>query len=647
MQLETPLQSPRSDDKLHLGRFLFILLLKGMLLLLLLALASAGGFAMAAWMRVGNLPDVRKLAYYDPHERSEIVAPDGQVLAQVFGEENRKVVKLAELPGHVSDAILAIEDSRFREHSGIDPIGILRAFKANLDSDETVQGGSTITQQVVKNLFLTNERTYARKAAEAVLSIQLDQIFLKPQILELYTNLIYFGHNAYGIQAAAETYFGKDAKDLNLSESAMIAGLIRGPERFSPYNNYALSKTRQALVLDSMAEADLITLEQAQAAKQEPLRLYGIRRGMKHPYFTTYVMDVLRQHYTETELETGGLRIVTTLNPRLQEAAERLLPEHVASLKPYRVNQGALVTVEAPTGYVRAMVGGTRFGYGKNEFNRAFQAQRQTGSAFKPFVYAAAFENGMTPSSVEVDSPVSYPDGVGKHWSPQNYGRSFSGSMTFKQALMKSVNVVAVKVMDCVGIAKVIDMTKRLGIQSEVRPYLSSALGASEITPLEMAQAYSAFANDGVLVQASPIFRIENKQGEVIFKNPQPRSRRVIGKDVARAMNHTLRAVVDAGTGYAARIPEHQVAGKTGTTSAHKDAWFIGYTPRYVTAVWVGNDLNQRMLGATGGGFCAPLWQSYMATVLKPIPPQPFPPEIPLKQKPRQMSALTANLPRR
>lgn len=628
---ETPL-TPRFSATGRVLLFGLLLLLKFLLAVLLIIFASAAGLATGAWMRLDNLPDVRKLSRYDPHERSEIVTANGMVLDQIFAEENRKGVKLKDLPRHVPDAILAIEDARYREHTGVDPIGILRAFKANLDSNDTVQGGSTLTQQVVKNLFLTPERSYARKAAEAMLSVQVDQTFSKNQILELYANLIYLGHNAYGIQAAAETYFGKDAKALNLSEAAMIAGLIRGPEVYSPYRNYALTKARQTMVLDKMADTGFITVAQATAAKKAPLKIYGIRRGMKYPYFTTYVKDVLNKYVSPGELETQGYRIVTTLDTRMQDLAKKQLSEHVKKLKPYRVNQGALVSIEATTGYVRAMVGGTRFGYGKNEFNRAFQAQRQTGSAFKPFVYITGFENGLTPNSIELDAPIAYPDGPGRRWSPQNYGRSFSGSVTIKQALMKSINVVAVKVMDKVGIAKVIAMTRRLGIHSPVRPYLSSALGASEITPLEMAHAYSAFANDGLQYEASPILRIEDKHGKVLFDNTHPKGKRVLGQDVTRALNGSLQAVVAAGTGYAARIPGHQVAGKTGTTSSHKDAWFMGYTPRYVTAVWVGNDQNQRMLGATGGGFCAPLWQSYMAAVLKPATAVAFPPELPLKR---------------
>lgn len=635
MSTANPVANPPDQDSgaRKILWFLLTLFLKLFLALLLLVLASAGGLAVGGYLRLQSLPNVHKLAYYDPNERSEIVTTNGVVLKQVFGEENRKVVRLKDLPKHIPDAIMAIEDARFREHTGVDPVGILRAVKANMDSNETVQGGSTITQQVVKNLFLTSERSYARKAAEAVLSVQVDQLYSKDQILELYANLIYLGHNAYGVQAAAETYFGKNAKDLTLAEAAVIAGLIRGPEIFSPYHSYKKAKERQAMVLDKMVEYKFITREQAEAAKKAPLKVAGIHRGMKYPYFTTYVMDYLKKRFSETDLETKGYKIITTLDTRMQDAAQRLLPKHVEKLKAYNIHQGALVTVEATTGHVKAMVGGTKFGYGANEFNRAFQAQRQTGSAFKPFVYVTAFENGLTPYSVELDAPVGYPAGPGKMWSPQNYGRGYSGSVSIRQALASSINVVAVKVMDKVGIGKVVEMVKRLGVKSEVRPFLSSALGASEITPLEMAHAYSAFANDGMQYEESPILRIEDKFGKVIFENTHPNGKQVIGKDVARALNSCTLAVVRGGTGTAAQVGAHQIAGKTGTTSSHKDAWFMGYTPHYVTSVWVGNDDNQRMFGATGGVFCAPLWHDYMEVVLKNEKVRPFPPEIPLRRK--------------
>ncbi|MGV3527155.1 MAG: transglycosylase domain-containing protein [Candidatus Sericytochromatia bacterium] len=612
--------------------FIFVFVLKLLTALLVVLLACGGGLAVGGYLRLQSLPDVTKLGNYDPAERSEIVSRDGQVLKQVFGEENRKIVLLKDLPTHVPDAVLAIEDARFREHTGVDPIGILRAVKANMDSNETVQGGSTITQQVVKNLFLTSERSYARKAAEAVLSVQVDQTYNKEQILELYLNLIYLGHNAYGVEAAAETYFGKSAKQLTLAEAAMVAGLIRGPEIFSPYRNYALAKKRQGMVLDKMVQYQFIKPEAAAEAKKAPLKLPGIRRGMLYPYFTTYAMSYLKERYSETDLETKGLRIVTSIDTRAQNAAQATVNKHLDLLKRMNVQQGALVSLDATTGHVVAMVGGTKFGYGANEFNRAYQAQRQTGSSFKPFVYVAGFENGYSPYSIEVDGPTTYRMGT-ESWSPQNYGRSFSGAISIRQAIMRSINVVAVKVMDKVGIGKVVEMTKRLGIKSEVRPYLSSALGASEITPLEMAQAYGAFANDGMYTEASPILWIEDKNGQIIYDNRKPKPKKVLDQDVVRALNYSLLATVNAGTGTAARIANHQIAGKTGTTSSHRDAWFMGYTPHYVTAVWVGNDTPTRMYGATGGGFCAPIWRDFMVELLKNEKPRPFPKELPLRRR--------------
>jgi penicillin-binding protein 1A len=605
--------------------FILITFFKVLIAFILLTIAVVGGVGLGAYMRVQSLPDVAKLQYYDPNERSELLTADGVVLKQLFGEENRKVVTYKNIAPDLTKAVMAIEDARFEKHTGVDPIGIIRAFKANMESQVTVQGGSTITQQLVKNLFLTPERSYARKAAEAVLSVQVDQMYSKDQILELYLNQIYFGHNAYGAEAASETYFAKPAKDLKLHEAAMIAGMIRGPEIYSPYRNYKATKIRQAAVLNKMVEYRFIDRPTAEKAKAEPLLVSGLNRGMLYPYFTTYAMHYLKEKYTDTELETKGLKIYTTLDIKKQDAAKRILWSHLERLKRANVEQGALVNVDAKTGHVLSMVGGTDFG--ASEFNRAYQAQRQTGSSFKPFVYVTGFENGYYPESTEVDGPVTYPDGD-KGWSPQNYGRNYKGTVTLRSALMGSINVVAVKVMDKVGISKVLEMTKRLGIKSEVRPFLSSALGASEITPLEMAQAYSVFANDGVFNDVSPILKIEDKYGNIILDNTHPAGKRVLAEDVVRDLNSSLVSVVSAGTGAAARIPGHEIAGKTGTTSSHKDAWFMGYTPHYVTALWVGNDKPERMFGATGGGFCAPIWREYMAEILKDEKPEKFPPRI-------------------
>lgn len=618
----------------RIGILLFIWFLKLFLALILIILASAGGFALGVYLRLDDIPSASKMKYYSPNERTEVYAPNGVVLKQIFGEENRRLVPLKDIPDHTIKAVLAIEDARFKTHKGVDPIGIMRAVKANMDSNKTVQGGSTITQQLVKNLYFSSERSYARKAAEAILSVQVERSYTKDQIMELYLNQIYWGHNAYGIEGASETYFGKPAKELKLHESAMLAGLIRGPENFSPYVNYPIAKQRQALALSKMVEHKFLTREQAEQAKKEPIKLYGIRRGMKYHYFTTLVMHELKQKFSKEELENGGYKVYTTLNAKYHDLANATLQKHLEKLKPRRVEQGAMVTIDVKKGHVIAIAGGTGFGKTKgSEFNRAFQAQRQTGSSFKPFVYITGFENGYRPSSVETDAPTTFQLGGGQTYTPVNYGRNHSGPMTIRSALRSSVNIVAVKVMDRVGIDKVIEMTKRLGIKSEVRPYLSSALGASEITPLEMAQAYSAFASDGILRKATTILKIEDRFGNVIVDNTNRKGKRVLGQDVARAMNSSLQSVVNGGTAAAARIPGHYVAGKTGTTSSHKDVWFMGYTPKYVTAVWVGNDTPTRMYGATGGRFCAPMWKEYMAQVLKDEKPEKFPPMIPLNRK--------------
>lgn len=603
---------------------LLLSMLKMLLVFVILVFGVILGAAVGFSFRFMSLPDVSSLHYYQPHVRSEILTTQGETVYKIFGEENRKLITLADLPTYVVNAVLAIEDARFREHKGIDPIGIVRALRNNMAKNSAAEGGSTITQQLTKNLFFTPEKTISRKVAEAAIAIQIDQHYSKNQILELYLNQIYWGHNAYGIEAAAETYFGKSARYLTLAEATLLAGLIRGPEAFSPYRNYKLAKTRQSMALARMVQNGFCTSEQAASAKKQPLKLSGIRRGMKYPYFTTYVMSMLKNMYTESELETAGLKIYTTMDPKLQQHAEKLITEEIGNLKDYNVQQGALISMEPRTGYIRAMVGGVDFA--KSKFNRAYQAQRQTGSAFKPYIYLTAFANGFTPESVEIDSPVTYSFGPeSPTWSPQNYGRSFSGAVTLRQALHNSINVVAVKLMDKVGIAKTIATVKQLGVQSQIRPYLSSALGASEISPLEMVSAYGVFANDGVRLEPTPIVKIVDKTGKVLYDRRKPQGKRVYDAVPIRMLNHVMQGVVESGTGAAAAIPGRSIAGKTGTTSSHRDAWFVGYTPQLATLVWVGNDTPTVMNGATGGGFCAPIWKKYMEKALEKLPADTFP----------------------
>lgn len=603
---------------------LLLSILKMLLVFIILVFGVILGAAVGFSFRFMSLPDVSRLHYYQPHVRSEILTTQGETVHKIFGEENRKLITLSDLPAYVVNAVLAIEDARFREHKGIDPIGIVRALRNNMAQNSAAEGGSTITQQLTKNLFFTPEKTISRKVAEAAIAIQIDQHYSKNQILELYLNQIYWGHNAYGIEAAAETYFGKSARYLTLAEATLLAGLIRGPEAFSPYRNYKLAKARQSMALARMVQNGFCTHEQAASAKKQPLKLSGIRRGMKYPYFTTYVMSMLKDMYTESELETAGLKIYTTMDPKLQRHAEKLITEEIGSLKDYNVQQGALISLEPRTGYIRAMVGGVDFA--KSKFNRAYQAQRQTGSSFKPFIYLTAFANGFTPESVEVDAPVTYSFGPeSPTWSPQNYGRSFSGAVTLRRALHNSINVVAVKLMDKVGIAKTIATVKQLGVQSTIQPYLSSALGASEITPLEMVSAYGVFANDGVRLAPTPIVKIVDKTGKVLYDRRKTQGDRVYDAVPIRMLNHVMQGVVEAGTGAAAAIPGRAIAGKTGTTSSHRDAWFVGYTPQLATLVWVGNDTPTVMNGATGGGFCAPIWKKYMEKALEKLPADTFP----------------------
>lgn len=634
VQLEITPQFIRRYQLIGYLKLVIFFFWRVMLFFVAIALASIAGGLISLYFLLNDLPSVDSLKLYDPNIRTEIIGQNGQVLAKIFDEENRKIISVNELPSFVKNAVIAIEDGRFQAHPGLDVIGILRAAKSNWENQGIVQGGSTITQQVTKNLFFIPEKTLSRKIGEALLATSIEKKYSKSQILELYLNQIYWGHNSYGIEAASETYFGKSASQLKLHEAAMLAGLIRGPEIYSPHFNYKMTKRRQSLVLDRMAALGYCSAEQARKAKKEPLLIYDIDRRSKHPYFTSYVMDILRKKFTKKELEVGGFKVYTTMDVVAQSTAEKILVEEIEKLNPYNVQQGALVSLDPKTGYVKAMVGGVN--YSKSEFNRAFQAERQTGSSFKPFIYLTAFSKGYTPQQIEYDTPVAYKDGK-SFWRPQNYGRRFRGAITLQSALERSVNVVAVKLMEKVGIHNVIQTTRDLGIKSEIRPYLSSALGASEITPLEMASAYGVFATGGQHFEATPILKIVDKYGKVVLDNTRRKSRQAYDKNSVNILNQVLQGVVKRGTGRAAQIPNRHIAGKTGTTSSHRDAWFVGYTPNLVSVVWVGNDQPTPMKHATGGGFCAPIWKKYMEKVLIQYPAESFQtPEKKEKPKPKR-----------
>lgn len=588
----------------------------------------AGGLVGLA-ISFRNLPDVRVLRSYVPAETTHIYDIKGRLLTSLHDEANREVVPLNKISPNLKRAVMAIEDSHFYQHHGINPGGVMRALVANLEASETVEGGSTLTMQLVKNLFLSPKRALSRKAAEAVLSIRLEQIFTKDQIMELYLNQVYWGHNLYGVETAAQSYFNKSAADLNLAEAAMMAGIIQAPEEYSPFTNYKLAKQRQATVLDRMVTLKWITAEEAESARQQPLLLGRITSfgGSKLPYVTEAVVQELNQRFGREAVLKGGMRVQTTIDMNFQRMAERT----IRGWHEQFYNQGvfydrdngqiALVAVDPRTHFVKAMVGGADFE--KSQYNRAIQAQRQPGSAFKPFVYYTAFASGKyAPSSVVYDSPVSYRDGDG-YYSPQNYGGSFSGAVSIRKALEVSLNIPAVKIGQEVGLNKVVEVCRVIGFKSPITPVISLPLGAVDVTPLEMAGAYATFASNGWYSEPTSIVQVTDSNGKILLDNT-PKRRLVLDPWSAASINDVLQGVISQGTATQAQIGR-PAAGKTGTTSSERDVWFVGYVPQLTVAVWVGNDDYTPMpRGTTGGGFVAPIWRDFMQQALQGVPAESF-----------------------
>ncbi len=586
----------------------------------------AGGLVGLA-LSFRNLPDVRVLRNYIPSETSYIYDVNGTLLDSIHDEANREVVELNTVSPNLKRAVLAIEDSYFFSHHGINPSGIARALLANLEEGQTVEGGSTVTMQLVKNLFLTPERNISRKIAEAVLSLRLEQVFTKDQIFEMYLNQVYWGHNTYGAETAARSYFNKHASELNLAEASMMAGLIQAPEVYSPFVNYQKAKERQAIVLDRMQRIGWATPQEVAEAKAAPIKLGEITsfRASQAPYITDAVVQELTSRFGREAVLQGGMRVQTTIDLNLQRKAEETVRDGIASIQSQGIyaDQMSLVAVDPRTHFVKAMVGGVD--YSKSQYNRAIQALRQPGSAFKPFVYYAAFASGKyTPDSTIMDTPVSYPDGDG-YYTPQNYDGSFYGAMSIRQALAQSRNIPAIRLGQDVGINRVIEVCRTLGIKSPMEPVTSLPLGAVDLTPLEMAGAYATFANGGWHSETTTIVQVTDSKGNVLLDNtPQPQL--VLDPWAVAALNSTLQDVVNRGTATAARL-DRPTAGKTGTTSSERDIWFVGYVPQLAAAVWVGNDDYSPIgKGATGGGYVAPVWRNFMTKALDGVPVETFKP---------------------
>jgi penicillin-binding protein 1A len=607
-----------------------------------LLVGIVGTAATALWafaILPRSLPAVTALENFQPLQGSKLYDETDEPITELRAER-RIFMPLAQIPKHLQQAIVAVEDARFYSHFGIDPMAIARAIYQNFRRGKIVEGGSTITQQLAKVLFLTPDKSLERKLKEAFLALELERRYSKDKLLELYLNQIYFGHGSFGVEAAAHTYFGKSVKELALPEAALLGALPRAPGSYSPFEHPVLARRRRTHVLNRMVEVGFVSQSEASQANGAGLGLVPPeRRRTTGQYFVEYVQQLLEEQYGADMVFKGGLQVYTTLNPSMQLLAEQSLKQGLDALEARTGTssskgrgkkttsdrpEGAVLTIEPQTGYIKAMVGG--YDFFRSEFNRAVQAKRQPGSAFKPFVYMAALESGLTPATMIEDAPVTYPSGRNSRpWKPDNYDRKFRGLTTLQQGIEESINVVTVKLQDRVGINRTVEVARRLGIKSPLNDDLTIALGSSDLSLLELTSAYGALANQGVWVAPSVIRYITDAQGRLLEENI-PAGREAFSPELTYVVTHMLRGVVERGTGIGAKALGRPIAAKTGTTNDFSNAWFIGYTPKLITGVWVGYD-RPKSLGTdeTGSRVAVPIWTGYMGKVLANVPPEDFP----------------------
>jgi penicillin-binding protein 1A len=604
-------------------------------------------FGVVQWLR-RDLVSPQALTAIQPPIKTLVYDARGRVLHE-FYKENRSPVPLARIPRHLVNATIATEDRSFYQHWGIDIWGIARAAVTDLMHMKIKEGGSTITQLLARNVFLTHERTWSRKLKEVVLAIEIERNYTKDQILEMYFNQIYFGEGAYGVEAAAKTFFNKPLSALTLSECALLAGIQANPSLYSPRRRPSAARARRDKVLRNMLATRAITQVEFNNANAQPLGVTPARyTNDRAPYFIEMVRLHLDEKYGSAAVYEGGLKVYTTLDMDLQAIADRSLEKHLASLEaqlkprvtrakytppesdsaravqktPYL--QGALVALDPRTGYVRALIGGRDWNH--SNFNRATQARRQPGSAFKPFVYVAAIDNGFRPTDIIVDEPVSFPGGSGELYQPANYDRTFRGAVTLRYALQQSINIPAIKLLRKVGTSLVGSYARRMGIRSPIGQNLSLALGSSEVTLLELTTAYGVFANHGIRNDPLFVLKVEDKNGTVLEKS-SPRPVEVLSEETASVMTSMLQSVMDHGTGYPSRALGflNPAAGKTGTMDEYSDAWFVGYTPGLACGVWVGYDQKRRIgPGMTGSRAALPAWTDFMIGATRGRPVEDF-----------------------
>ncbi len=700
------------------------------LIIIFATIAVVIGVSAGVYLATGmGLPSIQEIKQYKPYAGTRIYSDDDVLIGELKADKGI-FVPLSAIPHNMINAVIAVEDSRFWKHNGIDYVAIARAIFKDIIHAGLREGGSTITQQLTKVMFLTPEKTLQRKIREAALAIKIEKNLDKKEILELYLNKIYFGHGAYGVEMASRTYFGKSIRDITLSEAALIAGLIRAPSVYSPFNDLTRAKERQQIVLDRMVEEGFIKESEKEKALRQPLYLSSMRKGMEaNNYFIEYVRKYLEDKYGVETVYKGNLRVYTTLDRKAQMLAARAVqqglrdldkrrgwrgpldhrkdidvdkemktkelktsvvinPGEISSglvlkvspgeafikargvvgrlsiedarwaskvidskkgtvrfLKNFALTQiltpgdivkvsiksirgsavrlsleqepnveGALVSLDQDTGFIRALIGG--YDFVKSDFNRALYARRQPGSAFKPIIYAAALDHGFTPASIIMDEPVTYPGGPGGNWTPENYDHKFYGPTTLTEALTYSRNVVTVKLVDAVGINNLLDFARNIGIQGDMPRDLTIALGSASVSPIELASCYSVFANNGMKATPIAIKYVSDSKGRILESN-EPESEEVISPQTAFLITSMMEDVVQYGTGWKAKELGRPVAAKTGTTNDYRDAWFVGYTPQLITAVWVGFD-DMRSLGPqeTGARAASPIWTLFMKNYL-------------------------------
>ncbi len=598
--------APRRRRRSFLGSLVY-----GTVILGLWGLVAVAGIVA---YHASQLPPIDQLAVPKRPPNIAILAADGSLLAN-RGETGGRTVSIRELPPYLPRAFVAIEDRRFYSHLGIDPVGIARAIGQNLTRRGVAQGGSTLTQQLAKNLFLTQERTASRKIQEAILALWLEHKYTKDEILELYLNRVYFGAGAYGVEAAAQRYFAKPAKEVTLAEAAMLGGLVQAPSRLAPNRNLPAAQARAAQVLAAMQELGFAKPADVKVALAQPAKPARAKGGGSANYVADLVMDVLDDYVGKIETDVS---VQTTVDPGLQAVAERSLVDELNQKGGrYNVGQGAVVTMR-PDGAIRALIGGRD--YAQSQFNRATTAKRQPGSAFKPFVYLAAVERGLTPDTVREDAPINI-----KGWNPENYSRNYSGPVTLRDALAHSLNTVAVRLGVEVGPKAVVQTAQRLGITSALQANASIALGTSEVTPLELVGAYATFANGGMGVIPYVIAGVKTVDGRTVYKRAPSGLGRVIEPQADGMMNAMMHEVFVSGTAKKGDIPGWELAGKTGTSQDFRDAWVIGYSATLVTGVWLGNDDGEPTKRVSGGNLPVEIWNRVMVAGLRGDKPAPLP----------------------